>query len=136
MPKVKQLTFLCESGRFCEVRRMVADFLTSENLASEELDLLVLAVDEACANVLRHAYNGHPGKLRLRLERLANRLRITLRDFGTPCNPKKIHSRPLDDFRPGGLGVFLIQQAFPTVQFTPCSQGTRLTLERPLPPLR
>lgn len=132
MPRSKRLTFICHPGKFCSVRRAVEEFLAPENLAPEDLGLIVLAIDEACANVLRHAYHGRPGKLQVRLDRLASRLRVTLRDFGTPCNPAKIRSRELTDFRPGGLGVFLMQQAFPRVEFTPCSQGTRLLLEREL----
>jgi anti-sigma regulatory factor (Ser/Thr protein kinase) len=133
VPRTQQLTFLCASDQLCSVRRLVESFLAEESLTPEELGLITLAIDEACANVLRHAYHGSPGKLHLRLQRLATRLRVTLRDFGTPCDPQKIRSRDLTDFRPGGLGVFLMQQAFPKVEFTPLRDGTRLLLERPLP---
>jgi len=89
----------------------------------------VLALDEACTNIIRHAYGGCTERaIRLNLERLRRGIRCTLRDYGSTCDPAKIRSRELTDFRPGGLGVRILHSAFDHVAFEPQPRGTRLTL--------
>ena len=93
-------------------------------------ELLVLGLDEACTNIIRHAY-GHNGKpVRLEMERLRDRVRFVLRDYGRSCDPKHIRSRDLKDVRPGGVGVHIIRQVFDHVKYEPCRRGTRLVLEK------
>lgn len=131
--KVSQV-FDCASAEFCQIRATLKNFLSPLGFTPEETGLLVLAVDEACANILRHAYGGeNRGPLALSLEKTPRRLRITLRDFGQPCELSRIRSRALEDFRPGGLGVFLIHQAFDSVRYHPLRRGTRLVLTKKLP---
>lgn len=130
----KCLVYNCASAEFCQIRSAVRNFLQPLGFTLEQQGLLILAVDEACANILRYAYGGEDqGPLSLILEATPRLLRITLRDFGTPCDPECIRSRALEDIRPGGLGVFLIQQAFDKVHYRPLRKGTRLTLTKKLP---
>lgn len=72
---------------------------------------LVMAVDEACQNVIRHAYNGwdEPGDIVVDFIRENDCMIVHLMDFAEPVDPSKIKSRDLDDVRPGGLGVHLIK---------------------------
>jgi sigma-B regulation protein RsbU (phosphoserine phosphatase) len=78
--------------------------------AGEELrQRLKLVIDEAAANVIRHAYGGSgEGTLRLRLERRRGELRFQLRDFAPPVDPERIKPRDLSECRPGGLGINFI----------------------------
>jgi sigma-B regulation protein RsbU (phosphoserine phosphatase) len=98
-----------------ELRRM-RDALR-ERLRAWQLDEacasdVVMAVDEACQNVIRHAYAGDPGgMIELAVERAGGELRIALRDFAPPVDPARIRPRPLDELRPGGLGTHLIRSA-------------------------
>ena len=72
---------------------------------------LVMAVDEACQNVIRHAYSGwdEPGDIVVDFIKEPDRLVVHLMDFAEPVDQDKIKSRDLDDIRPGGLGVHLIK---------------------------
>lgn len=72
---------------------------------------LVMAVDEACQNVIRHAYSGwdEPGDIVVDFIREDDTLVVHLMDFAEPVDQDKIKSRDLDDVRPGGLGVHLIK---------------------------
>jgi sigma-B regulation protein RsbU (phosphoserine phosphatase) len=73
---------------------------------------VVMAVDEACQNVIRHAYAGDPaGVIELAVARAGDELRIAVRDFAPPVDPARIRPRPLDELRPGGLGTHLIRSA-------------------------
>jgi anti-sigma regulatory factor (Ser/Thr protein kinase) len=94
---------------------------------------MVLALDEACTNIIRHAYGGSTKRaIRLHMDRRNGTLRCVLRDYGKSCDPSKIRSRDLTDFRPGGLGVRILQSAFDSVLFEPQPRGTRLTLAKAL----
>jgi anti-sigma regulatory factor (Ser/Thr protein kinase) len=95
--------------------------------------MLVLAIDEACTNVIRYAYENeqrHP--MHMDMERLDDRVRFVLRDYGRSCDPAKIRSRALEDIRPGGVGVHIIKHVFDHVEYQPCSKGTQLILEKKL----
>ena len=72
---------------------------------------LVMAVDEACQNIIRHAYSGwdEPGDIVADFILEDGSLIVHLMDFAEPVNQGKIKSRDLDDVRPGGLGVHLIK---------------------------
>lgn len=72
---------------------------------------LVMAVDEACQNVIRHAYSGwdEPGDIVVDFIRENDCMIVHLMDFADPVDQSKIKSRDLDEVRPGGLGVHLIK---------------------------
>jgi len=88
---------------------------------------IVRSVDEALANVLRHAYRGRGG---LPIEVSCSRLRrkgikagqpgieIVLQDQGLAANPEKFKGRSLDEIRPGGLGLHFIRQSMDEVEFS------------------
>jgi hypothetical protein len=66
--------------------------------------------------------------IRMTLDCTQHSVRCTLRDYGKSCDPAKIRSRDLTDFRPGGLGVRILHCAFDSVVFEPQARGTLLTL--------
>lgn len=99
---------------------------------------VVLSVDEALANIIRHAYRGADDqKIEIELVPLGSQnvegLRISLRDYGRHVDPSKIKSRDLQDVRPGGLGVHIIKKCMDSVQFEPADGGgTLLTMVKRL----
>jgi len=97
-----------------------------------------LAVDEACANIIRHAYEGATDRPVIITARLIdNGIEVVLRDFGKKADVEKIKSRELDDIRPGGLGVHLMQSAMDEVVFdNTLPEGNQLTLIKYLPQFR
>src|SRR5512146_2656415 len=71
-----------------------------------------LAVEEACANVIEHAYNGRGGELEVCFETHGADVSITVRDWGRPFDPAQVTrpdlSQPLEERQVGGLGLFLM----------------------------
>jgi serine/threonine-protein kinase RsbW len=56
-------------------------------------------------------------------------MEIKIRDFGKKVDPRKIKSRPLNEIRPGGLGVFFIKRIMDEVVYdTSHRVGTELKL--------
>lgn len=92
-----------------------------------------MALDEACTNIIRHAHEGFVKPVRLEMRWLRNRLRFVLRDYGRPFHQQKIPAKDIQVATLGGLGVFIIQEVFDRVDYSPQVRGTRLTLEKLLP---
>ncbi len=87
---------------------------------------VILALDEALANVIKHGYgNRHDQPIEVRFRPVADDdgragIYIEVRDRGKQVEPSKIRGRDLDDVRPGGLGVHIIQSVMDEYQYS-CS---------------
>ena len=85
---------------------------------------LVLAVCEACQNVMQHGYAGQePGDIVLSLARSDDGMIVRVRDFAAPIDPETIRSRDLADVRPGGLGIHFIESLMDSAVFLPGADG-------------
>ena len=100
-----------------EIRQFVRNYIDKCQGLEEYKDELVLAIDEACQNVVRHAYKDKTGDLAIKLSFIDNEFIVTLEDDGTPVIPEKIKPRNLEDIKPGGLGTFFINQIMDSVSF-------------------
>lgn len=122
--------FSGEASALAGVRSRLRGFLSAVEMDEFEAGRIVLAIDEACTNIIRHAHGGEAKPVRLAMERRADRLVFVLVDRGGPCDPESIRGRSLREVRPGGLGVHIIREVFDLVDYTPMESGTRLTLEK------
>jgi anti-sigma regulatory factor (Ser/Thr protein kinase) len=99
---------------------------------------LRLAVEEACMNVMRHAYGGGaPGELVLEVAHEPRQgrpaIRVSLRDRGLPFDPLSVAApRQADDAELlplGGLGVHLMRQVTDVQSYHyDAATGNNLTL--------
>ena len=91
---------------------------------------IVLAVDEACQNVIVHGYKGRAdGEIVLGIFRRRDGILLRLRDFAPPVDPATIKPRALDDIRPGKLGSHFMYEIMDSVEFRPSPDGTGNLLE-------
>jgi len=87
-------------------------------LTPQAVDHLKLAVDEACANIIVHGYEGKRGQpVVATLYLYPDRLEVRLRDFGKKVPPDSIRPQEPDASRPGGLGVHLIHACMDEVVY-------------------
>jgi len=86
---------------------------------------MTMAVDEACQNIIRHAYGSRPdaGDIVIDFIRRGDTMEVHLMDFADPVDPTKIKSRDLSEVRPGGLGVHLIKSVCDDARFVPPPPG-------------
>lgn len=118
------------------VRRKVSDTLQDLGFPEDERQRVVLAVDEAVANVIRHAYGGCcDGRVELSFWLDGAALRFELRDYAEAIDPNKIKPRDLSECRPGGLGINLIDTVMDHWSFHHPSDGpgNQLTMIKHLP---
>jgi sigma-B regulation protein RsbU (phosphoserine phosphatase) len=100
------------------IREAVREAVESCGCSAECAADVVMAVDEACQNVIRHAYCDDPGgAIELEIERCGEDLVISLRDFAPEVDPEEVRPRDLDEIRPGGLGTHLIREMVDSADF-------------------
>jgi serine/threonine-protein kinase RsbW len=128
----KKIEFASHPANLWLVRHCVRQFLQGRAFSSREIDLMVLGVDEACTNIIRHAYHLADDQLiSLSLETIkSNGVRFQLRDYGDRFDSTKYRGRSLDQLRPGGLGVHLIRHAFDQIDYQKRRRGTLLVLTK------
>lgn len=93
----------------------------------DAVNRLVLAVDEACTNVIRHAYGKTCGeRIVLKLFVLSDRVEFQIRDFAACANPSEFKSRELTEVRPGGLGIHFMRSAVDELHYDIQPEGGTL----------
>lgn len=117
-------------GRF-ESLAQIAEFIgrvaRAAGFNEDDVFHVQMAVDEACSNVVEHAYGtDQSGDITLTccLEKeplSANTFVITIRDSGQPFNPPSVPSPPpateLEDWPEGGLGMYFMHTLMDAVHF-------------------
>ena len=95
--------------------------------AEETAQHIVLAVDEACQNIIVHGYGRRAdGVIILGLFRDPAGILVQLRDFAPPVDPATIKPRDLADIKPGKLGSHFMHEVMDLVQFHQVRGGGNL----------
>ena len=110
----------------CLVRATLDRAAETLNFHSAERRAIVRSVDEALANVMRHAYEGKAGlPIVVTFRRLYGQnhpqtsagIEVLLEDRGVALNPAELQGRALEDIKPGGLGLHFMRQSMDEVEF-------------------
>ncbi len=112
------------------IRSTLYPLVVDAGFSKKEASQIILAVDEACSNIIKYAYEGdHTKTISLTVTVDAGRITIQLKDSGKQADVSAIAPRKLDDVRPGGLGTHFMGTVFDTVEYdTTQATGTVLTL--------
>ena len=113
-PATVELALTSDAECIPAVRSSCQELALAIGFDVEQSKMIMLVMDEALSNVIKHGYHGvggHP--ITVRMEHVTHECRpgisITVRDRGRQVDPGTIRSRDLDDVRPGGLGVHLMK---------------------------
>jgi phosphoserine phosphatase RsbU/P len=118
------MTFPARADEMRRVRAALRGALDGQDVAPDLRDKLVLAVDEACTNIIRHAYCGGEGEtIALHLAREEDMLVFELRDSAPAVDPAKLKPRDLGECRPGGLGLPFIDALMDVWKLEPAADG-------------
>jgi anti-sigma regulatory factor (Ser/Thr protein kinase) len=131
-PARLELRIESDTSRIAGARRAVERF--AEGLGFHEVaqGQLGLCVNEALANVIRHAYGGAKDRpiyitgAEVRENGIIAAVRVTIRDWGNGVNPEALPQKPYDPLEPGGVGLICLQELLDEVTYTPQPDGGML----------
>jgi serine/threonine-protein kinase RsbW len=121
-PYKKDLRITNETKNLSLVRQVVGEVLDRTPFGRDDKAKIILAVDEAVANVVEHAYEGARGDIDIVFYLDPERLEITIRDNGKKFNPEliptpDIHQHIMKGLK-GGLGMFLMRKIMDEVRYS------------------
>ena len=131
--KRRKLEFSSHAGNLALMRNFVRRFLDNFPISERDRTLMVLGVDEACTNIIRHAYSLREDQLiALSCEGRSDCVRLRLRDYGDQPKPEALQETRREVIKPGGLGLIMIRKAFDQIDYILRQQGTELVLTKKL----
>lgn len=112
------------------IRAIMADLARQVGFPDPEVQMIQMAVDEACANVVEHAYRAdkqwcwqhREPEIRMRIHTEAGRLIIEINDHGqhfdfTSYRPTDVPTN-LDAMKDGGYGLPIMRRFMDEVQYS------------------
>jgi serine/threonine-protein kinase RsbW len=104
------------------IRSFINSAATEAGLTKEVIDNIILAVDEACTNIIKHAYKYSPdGRIIITLKPDKKTFTIEIIDYGKSFDPNIIPNPDLqkyvDQGRVGGLGMYLMKTLMDEVKY-------------------
>lgn len=131
--RVATLSLFADLRQLGAIRDWVVARGRELGLPQEAVYDLQLAVDEACTNVVVHAYRGQGGPIEVQIGPADGGVQVTIHDHGAPFDPESVPipdvTAPLEERRLGGMGLFLMRKLMDRVEFTfDAVAGNRLTM--------
>ena len=130
-----QLTLPADARLVPRTRKVVASYLSELDVPEDDAADVLLAIDEACSNVLQHAFpEGSAGHYQLRADLRPGEIVIEVEDDGVGFDALA-HRPPADRLPISGRGLQVIKALMTTVEVESPTLlgGTRLRMSRVLP---
>jgi len=121
------LTLPPTSSALPDLRRSVAQ--TLGDLSQEVVADVLLALDEAVSNAIRHGSRGGE-QVQVTVESDDEWVEMTVRDGGPTPRLPRLPAGPPPVLQTGGRGLWLILQLVDEVRLQRIEDGTRLTMRR------
>lgn len=125
-------TVLTVPGRYDQIQKIVAFVTQGAREAGLDEDAIFhveLCCDEACTNIIEHAYGGEDvGMIRVRYELLPGAFKMIIQDNGRSFDPDlvpppslptdSLDDSPTDQPKIGGLGIHFMRKLMDEVRFS------------------
>jgi serine/threonine-protein kinase RsbW len=140
-----KLELRSDPSMLCVVRAAMEQLTEAFGFSAADCRSVTRAVDEALTNIMRHAYGGQLdrpievfcGRVQQRTgAQRGDGFEVLLSDQGPPVDPTKMRGRPLDEIKPGGLGLHFIRQSMDVVEFKRAKGKNQLRLVKYLQPAK
>jgi anti-sigma regulatory factor (Ser/Thr protein kinase) len=132
----RQTIVLRVPARLESIRPLLAlagQFARKARLDDQDAFYCQLALDEACINIIEHAYpDNMPGEIEAEINVGDGIFVISLIDFGRSYDPSQVSPPPLkvtlDEVEPGGLGLHLMRTVMDEVRYIPGPRCNQLVM--------
>ncbi len=124
----KRICIPGDTAELAKVREFVEMMARSCGFTEEGAYKIVIAVDEACSNLIRHSYQlDNSRQLCVQVENLGKTLTIKIIDSGNSFNPLSVPPPDMGEyfrkFMRGGLGVHIIRQLIDQIEYIPADSS-------------
>jgi anti-anti-sigma factor len=123
-----------DENNLSEVRDFIADICAKAGFLKSETNNTKLAVDEACTNIIKHAYRDKGGDIRIDVEAEPGKVEINIFDRGEPFDWSKVQEPDLDLYveigKKGGLGIYLMNRLMDSLNYSASPAGNRLYMAK------
>ena len=121
-PKKFQLKIPSQSDNLALIRELVTKIASQIGIDNDEANKIELAVDEACTNVIKHAYGSNSNQIIDILIKIdGKKIVIIVSDRGKGFDPNTIKTPDLNESiksgKKGGLGICLMKTLMDKVDF-------------------
>jgi len=104
------------------ISEFVAGAAEAAGLDERAVYAVQMAVDEACTNIIEHAYGGEGrGDIEITCRISADKLTVILHDYGRPFDPTGVLSpdleESLEERNAHGLGLYFMRRLMDEVEF-------------------
>jgi serine/threonine-protein kinase RsbW len=105
------------------IREFISNLARKAGFKTDDVDKIELAVDEACSNVIKHAYKNDEKKpIIIAVEIEKNKFTVSVTDQGKGFDLNKLKTPDMKEYiaqmRVGGLGIHLIKSLMDEVDFS------------------
>jgi anti-sigma regulatory factor (Ser/Thr protein kinase) len=129
-----ELNLTSDPAQLAPARKCVESFGLAHGLGQQAADEVGLCINEAMANITRHAYAGRTdGRVVVRAVDTGDAVQVVMRDWGNGVNPTNRVPKNKDPLVPGGLGLICLRQLMDEVRYEPQPDGMVLTLVKRKP---
>jgi anti-sigma regulatory factor (Ser/Thr protein kinase) len=125
VPEVLSMRLPTNPPVLAEVRRMLRRWLLARDVSEADIREIVLAVSEACANAIEHAYSPAPAEFEVTATASEDELRFVVRDEGAWRSPRGVNR---------GRGLNVVRAAMDDVEVRPSDTGTEVVMTRRVRP--
>ena len=120
--KQYQLKIPSQTDNLDLIRNFVAGIARKVGFGDEDVNKIELAVDEACTNVIEHAYQHDESKdIDIAITIGLRKLTVVVTDRGRSFNVRQIKLPDMKDYlaelRVGGLGIYLMKTLMDEVDY-------------------
>ena len=122
----KKYELRSEAGALAPFRTKLRAWLQKAGLDEKKAGEVILAADEALANICRHAYPDKPGKIFITLQDEKDRIEIQIEDSGKKFDPLQMPDPELPPVKPGGLGIYFMKKLMDQVVYDETHQQGNL----------
>ncbi len=115
----------------CAMRAFFSSLFNDLGFDKQTVSGVVLAIHEACANVIEHCYQGDQAqRIDFTVYVTPQQVTIAIQDYGGKQDITRIVPRALEQVRAGGLGTYFIQSIMDEVTYNSSEAGTVLRMTK------
>ncbi|MBK7104050.1 MAG: ATP-binding protein [Ignavibacteriae bacterium] len=131
---IKKITVKSSTDNLSVIRDFIRTAAKDAGFDNDTSGKIVLAADEACTNIIKHAYKySNKGKIGINISVKSNKFSVSITDNGEHFNSTSIPEPDLKKYyqekKVGGLGMFLMKKLMDEVKYSqPKDKKNKVTL--------